>query len=42
MDSKMQKVANIIGYLIGGILVSLAGIAVIATFGRLILWILGL
>ena len=35
MDSKMQKVANIIGYLIGGILVSLAGIAVIAIFGRL-------
>ena len=30
MDSKMQKMANIIGYLIGGILVSLAGIAVIA------------
>lgn len=42
MDSKMQKVANIIGYLIGGILVSLVGIAVIAIFGRLILWILGL
>lgn len=42
MDSKMQKVANIIGYLIGGILVSLAGITVIVIFGRLILWILGL
>jgi len=35
MDSKMQKVANIIGYLIGGILVSLAGIAVIAIIDRL-------
>ena len=42
MDSKMQKVANIIGYLIGGILVSLAGIAVIAIFVRFILWIVGL
>lgn len=42
MDSKMQKVANIIGYLISGILVSLAGIAVIVTFVRLILWIVGL
>lgn len=28
MDSKMQKVANIIGYLIGGILVSLVGVAI--------------
>ena len=42
MDSKMKKVANIIGYLIGGVFVSLAGIAVIVIFGRLILWILGL
>ncbi len=31
MDSKMQKVANIIGYLIGGILVSLVGVAIIAS-----------
>lgn len=42
MDSKMKKMADAIGYLIGGILVSLAGIAVIVIFGRLILWILGL
>lgn len=42
MDSKMQKMANIIGYLIGWILASLAGIAAIVIFGRLILWILGL
>lgn len=42
MDSKMKKAADAIGYLIGGILVSLAGIAAIAIFGRLILWILGL
>lgn len=42
MDSKMQKVANIIGYFLGGILVSLVGIAAIVIFGRLILWILGL
>ena len=42
MDSKMKKAAEAIGYLIGGILVSLAGIAAIVIFGRLILWILGL
>ena len=35
MDSKMQKVANIIGYLIGGILVSLAGIAAIVIFWQI-------
>ena len=42
MDSKMKKAAEAIGYLIGGRLVSLAGIAAIVIFGRLILWILGL
>lgn len=42
MNDKMKKVAEAIGYLIGGILVSLAGIAAIVIFGRLILWILGL
>lgn len=42
MDSKMQKVANIIGYLIGGVLVSLVAVVIIAVFVKLILWILGL
>ncbi len=42
MDSKMKKVANIIGYLIGGILVSLVAVVIIAVFVKLILWILGL
>ena len=42
MNDKMKKMAEAIGYLISGILVSLAGIAVIAIFVRLILWILGL
>nr|DAP51917.1 MAG TPA: Cell-membrane associated Mucin15 [Caudoviricetes sp.]DAR94144.1 MAG TPA: Cell-membrane associated Mucin15 [Caudoviricetes sp.]DAX90459.1 MAG TPA: Cell-membrane associated Mucin15 [Caudoviricetes sp.] len=42
MDSKMQKVANIIGYLIGGILVSLVGVAIIAVLVKAILWVVGL
>lgn len=42
MDSKMQKVADAIGYLIGGILVSLVAVVIIAVFVKLILWILGL
>lgn len=42
MDSKMQKVANIIGYLIGGILVSLVGVAIIAVLVKAILWVAGL
>lgn len=42
MDSKMKKAADTIGYLIGGTLVSLAGIAVIVIFVRLIMWIVGL
>jgi hypothetical protein len=42
MDSKMQKVVNIIGYLIGGILVSLVGVAIIAVLVKAILWVVGL
>jgi hypothetical protein len=42
MDSKMQKVANIIGYLIGGVLVSLVAVVIIAVFVKLILWVVGL
>lgn len=42
MDSKMQKVANIIGYLIGGILVSLVGVAIIAVLVKAVLWVVGL
>lgn len=42
MDSKMQKVANIIGYFIGGILVSLVGVAIIAVLVKAILWVVGL
>lgn len=42
MDSKMQKVANIIGYLIGGILVSLVGVAIIAVLVKAILWVVRL
>ena len=42
MDIKIQKVANIIGYLIGGILVSLVGVAIIAVLVKAILWVVGL
>lgn len=42
MDSKMKKVANIIGYLIGGILVSLVGVAIIVVLVKAILWVVGL
>lgn len=42
MDSKMKKAADAIGYLIGGILVSLVAVAITAVFVKLILWILGL
>ena len=42
MDSKMQKVANIMGYLIGGILVSLVGVAIVAVSVKAILWVVGL
>ena len=42
MDSKMKKVANIICYLIGGILVSLIGVVIIAVLVKAILWVVGL
>ena len=42
MDSKMKKMAYAIGYLIGGILVSLVAVVIIAVFVKLILWILRL
>lgn len=42
MNDKMKKVTDIIGYLIGGILVSLVAVVIIAVFVKLILWILGL
>lgn len=42
MNDKMKKVTDIIGYLIGGILVSLVAVVIIAVFVKLILWIVGL
>ena len=42
MDSKMKKMAEAIGYLIGGILVSLVAVVIMAVFVKLILWTLGL
>lgn len=42
MDSKMKKMADTIGYLIGGILVSLVGVAIIAVLVKAILWVVGL
>ena len=42
MNDKMKKAADIIGYLIGGILVSLVAVVIIAVFVKLILWIVGL
>lgn len=42
MKDKMKKAADIIGYLIGGILVSLVAVVIIAVFVKLILWIVGL
>ena len=41
-DSKMKKMADAIGYLIGGILVSLIGVAIIAVLVKAILWVVGL
>lgn len=38
----MKKMADAIGYLIGGILVSLVAVVIIAVFVKLILWIVGL
>lgn len=42
MNSKIKKMADAIGYLIGGILVSLIGVIIIAGIVKLILWIVGL
>lgn len=42
MDSKMKKMADVIGYLIGGILVSLIGVVIIAVLVKAILWVVGL
>lgn len=42
MNSKMKKMAEAIGYLIGGILVSLVAVVIMAVFVKLILWTLGL
>lgn len=42
MNDKMKKAADVIGYLIGGILVSLVAVVIIAVFVKLILWIVGL
>ena len=42
MNDKMKKAAYAIGYLIGGILVLLVAVVIIAVFVKLILWIVGL
>lgn len=42
MNDKMKKVTDIIGYLTGGILVSLVGVAIIAVLVKAILWVVGL
>lgn len=42
MNDKMKKVTDIIGYLIGGILVSLVGVAIITVLVKAILWVVGL
>ena len=42
MNDKMKKVTDIIGYLIGGVLVSLVGVAIIAVLVKAILWVVGL
>lgn len=42
MGSRMKKMAEAIGYLIGGILVSLVAVVIMAVFVKLILWIVGL
>lgn len=38
----MKKMADAIGYLIGGILVSLIGVVIIAVLVKSILWVVGL
>ena len=42
MDRKMKKIADVIGYLIGVILVSLVGVVIIAILVKAILWVVGL
>lgn len=42
MGSRMKKMAEAIGYLIGGILVSLVAVVIMAIFVKLMLWIVGL
>lgn len=42
MGSRIKKIADVIGYLIGGILVSLIGVAIIAVLVKAILWVVGL
>lgn len=42
MDRKMKKIADVIGYLIGVILVSLVGMVIIAILVKAILWVVGL
>nr|DAN65916.1 MAG TPA: hypothetical protein [Caudoviricetes sp.] len=42
MNSKMKKMVDAIGYLIGGILVSLVGVVIIAILVKAILWVVGL
>lgn len=42
MDSKMKKMTDAIGYLIGVILVSLVGVVIIAILVKAILWVVGL
>lgn len=42
MGSRMKKMAEAIGYLIGGVLVSLVAVVIMAVFVKLILWIVGL
>ena len=42
MNDKIKKAIDIIGYLIGGILVSLVAVVIIAVFVKLILWVVGL
>lgn len=42
MDSKIKKMTDAIGYLIGVILVSLVGVVIIAILVKAILWVVGL
>lgn len=42
MKNKAKALTDLLGYAIGGILVSLIGIVIIAGLIKLILWIVGL